>query len=238
MKVSRRCIAVVKGFEGGQSSDGMFRPYFDGHGNVWTIGYGHTRGVTPSSRPLTEGQASALLRRDLDEGYAPPVDRLNRALRLNMTQAEFDAVVCAVYNLGPGILEKGRTMGDALRTKNRERIANAFLVYVKDANGQTLPGLVRRRKMERTLFLSKSRPAMAAWLTPVELRRVIELDAIRRGTRKPAHPHREDVLTRELTKQRQAIWRAAQPQSSGGDGRGWRYANRRRRYLTLQARTA
>ena len=238
MKVSGRCIAVVKGFEGGQSADGMFRPYFDGNGNVWTIGYGHTKGVTSGSRPLTEGQASALLRRDLDEGYAPPVNRLNSALQLHLTQSEFDALVCAVYNLGPGILEKDRTMGDALRTRNRHRIADAFLVYVKDAHGQTLGGLVRRRKMERTLFLSKSRPAMAGWLTPVELRRVIELDAIRRGTTKPSHPHREDVLTRELTQQRKAIWRAAQPISRGGDGRGWRHANRQRRYLTLEARTA
>ena len=237
MKVSNRCVALVKGFEGGQSADGLFRPYFDDNGNVWTIGYGHTKGVTAKSRPLTAGEASALLRRDLDEGYAPPVDRLNSALDLGLTQNEFAALVSAVYNLGPGSLDRGRTMGDALRSKNRPRIADAFLVYVKDADGQTLNGLLRRRGLERKLFLSQSKPTMAAWLTPVELRRVIELDAIRRGTKKPTHPDREDVLVRELTKQRQAIWRSAQPASAGGDGRGWRHANRRRRYVTLETRT-
>jgi hypothetical protein len=46
------------------------------------------------------------------------------------------------------------------------------------------------------------------------------------------------VLVRELTSQRQAIWRAAQPKASGGDGRGWSYAHRKRRYLTLESRTA
>jgi lysozyme len=238
MKVSNRCVALVKGFEGGQSADGMFRPYYDRNGNVWTIGYGHTGGVTAHSRPLTEAEASALLRRDLDQGYAPSVNRTNSALSLELTQSEFDALVCAVYNIGPGIMEAGRTMGDALRSKDRRRIGDAFLVYSKDANGQTLAGLIRRRRLERKLFLSESRPTMAAWLTPVELRRVIELDAIRRGARKPEHPGREEVLVRELSKQRRAIWRAAQPMSAGGDGHGWRYANRRRRYITLETRTA
>jgi lysozyme len=238
MRVSNRCVSLVKGYEGGQSADGLFRPYFDKNGNVWTIGYGHTNGVTVNSRPLTEREASALLRRDLDHGYAPPVSQINDTLGLGLSQNEFDAVVSAVYNLGPGILGPGRTMGDALRSKDRRRIADAFLVYVKDAHGQTLNGLIRRRRMERKLFRSQSRPTMAAWLTPVELRRVVELDAIRRGAKTPAHPGREDVLVRELTKQRKAIWRAAQPKSAGGDGRGWRYANRRRRYITLETRTA
>ena len=157
-----------------------------------------TNGVSSTSRPLTEGEASALLRRDLDHGYAPPVNRANTTLDVGLSQNEFDAVVCAVYNLGPGILDRGRTMGDALRSKDRRRIADAFLVYVNDANGKTLEGLVRRRRLERKLFLSQSRPTMAAWLTPVELRRVVELDAIRRGSKRPAHPDREDVLVREL----------------------------------------
>ena len=37
--------------------------------------------------------------------------------------------------------------------------------------------------------------------------------------------------------QRKLIWRAAQPTSHGGDGRGWEHANRRARYESLLART-
>jgi hypothetical protein len=37
--------------------------------------------------------------------------------------------------------------------------------------------------------------------------------------------------------QRKRIWRAAQPTSAGGDGRGWDHANRRARYRSLLART-
>ena len=42
-------------------------------------------------------------------------------------------------------------MGNAIRSKNRARIADAFLVYDK-AGGRTLPGLTRRRRAERALF--------------------------------------------------------------------------------------
>lgn len=155
-RVSPAGAHLIADFEGGQSSDGLFHPYQDAV-KVWTIGYGHTAGVSASSKPLTKPQALALLRRDLNRVYAPPVRKLAKALGLKLNQNQFDALVSAVYNLGPGILDRGRTMGDALRTKDIHRIGDAFLVYdkAKRPDGQViaLAGLTRRRKAERALFL-------------------------------------------------------------------------------------
>lgn len=152
-KVSSRGVKMIASFEGGMSRDGKFHPYKDAVG-VWTIGYGHTAGVRSSSSPLTKAEAEALLKHDLNVKYAPPVAKAAKAAGVTLTQNEFDALVSAVYNLGPGILDRGRSMGDALRAKSRKKMAAAFPLYVK-AGGKTLPGLVKRRAAERKLFLTK-----------------------------------------------------------------------------------
>jgi lysozyme len=78
--------------------------------------------------------------------------KVSNDANLSLSQNEADALASLVYNLGPGILDDGRTMGSALRSRNRARIASAFLVYDM-AGGQHLPGLARRRRAERALFL-------------------------------------------------------------------------------------
>lgn len=139
-----RLVAAFEGFRG--------RPYRDPVG-VWTIGYGETQGVNASTGPWTEWYARRRLRQRLDRDYLPPVLATAKAAGLVLKQHEADALASLVYNLGPGILRKGSTMGDALRSRNRSRIADAFLVYTR-AGGQVLPGLVRRRNAERHLFLT------------------------------------------------------------------------------------
>jgi GH24 family phage-related lysozyme (muramidase) len=144
--VSDAGVAMVAGFEGFRS-----KPYRDAVG-VWTIGYGETRGIGPNTKPWSRTYAAKQLRARVNRDYLAPVLRTAKATGLSLKQTEADALASLVYNLGPGILESGRTMGDALRSKNRSRIANAFLVYDK-AGGRTLLGLTRRRKAERSLFL-------------------------------------------------------------------------------------
>lgn len=147
--VSDAAAKMIAQFEGGQSPDGRFRPYRDAVG-VWTIGYGHTHGVSSASRPLSKQEALQLLRLDLDTKYAPPVN----ALGLPLSQNQFDATVSAVYNLGPGILESRSSFGHELRAKHWQRAADALLLY-DHAGGRQLPGLTARRKAERALFLSQ-----------------------------------------------------------------------------------
>lgn len=136
---------LIAGFEGFRSA-----PYQDAVG-VWTIGYGSTSGVNRHTPPVTREQALARMRREIQERYEPPVLALpvSRAL----SQGQHDALVSAVYNLGPGVLGQERTLGRLLRQGNMKAAADALLLYDK-AGGRTLPGLTRRRKAERALFLS------------------------------------------------------------------------------------
>jgi len=150
-KVSAAGARFIADFEGGQSSDGLFHPYLDPVG-VWTIGYGHTQGVGGRTKPLTRAEALALLRRDLDETYTPPVVRALKASGIAWTQPMLDATVSFVYNLGPGVLGPSYTFGRRLRDGNRKGAANSMLLYDK-GGGRRLPGLTRRRRAEHKLFL-------------------------------------------------------------------------------------
>lgn len=146
--LSDKGVRFIAEFEGFSS-----KPYRDPVG-VWTIGYGSTKGVGPHSRSLTRAQARARLKREIDREYAPAVRVAATKAGRGLKQHEFDALVSAVYNLGPGILEPGRSLGDALRARVlwRSRTARALKLYDK-AGGRALPGLTRRRKREARLFL-------------------------------------------------------------------------------------
>jgi lysozyme len=136
-------VRLIADFEGC-----ILHPYQDSVG-VWTIGYGHTEGVGPSSKPLPSKTAAMdLLQSDLDRKYAPPVTRLG----LPLNQNQFDALVSLSYNLGPGILDTSHTLGQALARRDFKGAADAILLYDK-AGGQRLAGLTRRRQAERALFL-------------------------------------------------------------------------------------
>jgi GH24 family phage-related lysozyme (muramidase) len=144
--VSAAGVALVAGFEGFRSC-----PYRDAVG-VWTIGFGETQGVGPGSKCISRETALGMLRRRLARDYLAPVLRTAQAADFPLTQNQADALASLVYNLGPGILSSGSTMGSAIRSRNKQRIADAFLVY-DHAGGRVLAGLTRRRKAERALFL-------------------------------------------------------------------------------------
>jgi lysozyme len=144
--VSNRGLALIAGFEGFRA-----KPYRDGVG-VLTIGYGETQGVH-AGMVWTRKHALDRLRTRVNRDYLEPVLVLANHIGLHLQQNEADALASLVYNLGPGILDQGRTMGDALRSKNRRRIADAFLVYDNPNDPAVHAGLARRRRTERALFL-------------------------------------------------------------------------------------
>lgn len=160
--ISDRGIKFIADFEGGSefSKDGKtFPPYWDANGNVWTIGYGHTPPDGPpvpnaKTRPLSPGEALSLLGHDIAHLYEPDVLAAFKRYKITPTQGMLDATDSAVFNLGVGILDRGRSFGDALASGDKRAAAASLMVYVKDANGQTLLGLERRRRAERDLFLS------------------------------------------------------------------------------------
>lgn len=137
MKTSQNGIDLIKKFEGC-----VLKAYKCPAG-VWTIGYGHTSGVKEGQK-ITQAQAEEFLKQDLKEfeGYV-------NNLKLSFNQNQFDALVSFTYNCGPGNLKT------LVRNRTLQQIADALPLYNKSA-GVVLNGLVRRRKEERELFLTKT----------------------------------------------------------------------------------
>ena len=116
---------------------------------VWTIGYGHTRGVQ-QGQTITKAQAARLLAEDL-ERYEDNVNKYQD--KYKWSQNEFDALVSFAYNVGS--IDKLTAGG----TRSRQEIADKMLLYNK-AGGKVMAGLTRRRQAERELFVATSRPTL------------------------------------------------------------------------------
>lgn len=116
--------------------------------DVWTIGYGHTKGVAKGMK-ITQAQAEQLLQEDLGEFEAAVTDAVSVTLNAN----QFSALVSFCFNLGPGSLFES-TLLRYLNEGKYEAAANQFPRWDK-AGEQRLLGLTRRRLAERALFLGK-----------------------------------------------------------------------------------
>lgn len=123
-------------------------------GDPWTIGYGFTEGVKPGdyTTPLF---AEARLLREL----RPFEEAVNRLVTVELSQNQFDALVCFAYNVGTDedqdLIPEGLGDSTLLKKLNAGDYAGAaeeFLVWNK-AKGQVVKGLVNRRRQERALFL-------------------------------------------------------------------------------------
>ena len=140
MKASQRGINLIKQFEGVRLTA------YKCPAGVYTIGYGHTRGVQRGMK-ITEEEASVYLTADLLNSEKA-VERYDSVYHWN--QNEFDALVSFTFNCGAANLR-------ALfrkRRRNRSQIAATLPLYRK-AGGKVLKGLERRRAAEKALFLER-----------------------------------------------------------------------------------
>lgn len=135
MIISNKGLDLIKQFEGCR-----LKAYKDPAG-VWTIGWGHTKGVKAGNE-ITQEQADKLLRDDLAV-YETKVDKYDDKYHWNQNQ--FDALVSFAYNIGSidQLTSNGR--------RSIKTISEKILEYNK-AGGKKLEGLVRRRKAEKALF--------------------------------------------------------------------------------------
>ena len=136
-----RGLALIKESEGLRLST-----YLDAVGKP-TIGYGHLiRPGETFNGPISQQQAEALLRKDL----ADTEQGIAKAVRVSITQGQFDALVSFTFNLGAGALQRS-----TLRRKvNREEHADVPAEFMKWvwAGGKKLKGLIRRREAEAGLY--------------------------------------------------------------------------------------
>jgi len=158
MKVSDKCLEMIKHHEGIRT-----RPYRC-PALLWTVGVGHVIdprhiGVKLDERknlPIPDGWDRTLTMDEVNTILANDLVSFERGvLRLcpaGLTQSRFDALVSFSFNVGLGNLQRS-----SIRMKHNrgefEEAAEAFMQWTK-AGGKELPGLVKRRKDERNLYLS------------------------------------------------------------------------------------
>lgn len=107
---------------------------------IWTIGFGHT-GTVKQGDICTFAQAKALLNSDLATADAA----VAKAIHVQVSQNMWDAMVSLAYNIGASAFF-GSTVARDLNAGLIAQAADAFLMWHR-------PNLLRRRNIERTLFL-------------------------------------------------------------------------------------
>lgn len=146
MRLGSKGLELIKSFEGFYS-----KPYLDPIG-IPTIGYGATyypnkKKVTMKDKPLTEKEASDLLK-EMMVTYENDVKRL---VKRELNQNQFDALVSFTYNLGSANLGKSTLLNKINANPCDKTIKDEFLKWNK-AGGKVLNGLTRRRNAEAELY--------------------------------------------------------------------------------------
>lgn len=146
MNIGDRGLDLIRAFEGFRAD-----PYLDAVG-VPTIGYGSTyypdgQRVRLTDPPISEPEARRLMQATLAEFE----DGIADALQVEVTQSQFDALVCWAFNIGVSAAQNS-TLMKKLNSGDYFGAADQFLRWNK-AGGVVLRGLSRRREAERELFL-------------------------------------------------------------------------------------
>jgi lysozyme len=139
--VPQSAIDLMKKFEGCKLES------YQDSGGIWTIGYGHTKGVT-KGMVITQEQADAFLVEEAQNAC----NQVQELVTVVLTDNKLAALTDFVYNLGIGRL-KTSTLLKLINTSEFDAASNQFLLW-DHVNGKVLPGLLERRTAERTLFLS------------------------------------------------------------------------------------
>ena len=142
LKISQEGIALIKKFEGCELTA------YQCSAGVWTIGYGHTKGIEEGME-ITQQEAEDMLVEELHE-YE---NYINDNVTAPLSQNQFDAMVSWVYNLGPANL-KSSTLLKVLNAGKYDEVPFQMKRWNK-AGGVTLEGLIRRREAESLLFQNK-----------------------------------------------------------------------------------
>jgi lysozyme len=158
-KINKEGLELIKKFEAFCS-----KPYLC-PAKIPTIGYGTTHypngmKVELTDKEISELDATTFLAYEIDERCAI-IDAFLNKINLSLNDNQFSALISFAYNCGTGpIIKPGRSMNLALKKRDIHLIADTFLIYNKITKSVLgikrkveLPGLTKRRKEERDLFL-------------------------------------------------------------------------------------
>lgn len=182
-KTGQRGIDLIKHFESlhdGDLSKIGLQPKLCPAG-IWTEGYGHAmmhngkqlRGVHNKqlayqlSKVKDEPEAEKLLADDLV--YFEKI--VNKLVKVQLGQNQFDAVVSFCFNVGEGNFQKSNLL--KMLNNNSALVLAEFGKWNKARNPhngrlEVLPGLTRRREIEKQLYLLHDEITFAELLKYVE----------------------------------------------------------------------
>lgn len=113
---------------------------------VWTIGVGHTGGVTPDMK-ITKEQSRELLKADLCRFEKV----VNETIKHQLLQHQFDALVSFAFNVGTQAF-KNSTLAKKINANAPWNEIRAEFLRWNKAGGKVLAGLKSRRKREAKLY--------------------------------------------------------------------------------------
>jgi lysozyme len=145
-KIKRDILKLIEQFEGCRLD-----AYQDLAG-IWTIGYGHIKGVMPGMK-IAQTQADQVFVDDLSNAESV-VD--NATAGVATSDNQFGAMVSLCFNIGSANFRASTVLCEH-RGGKLERAADAFLLWNKShRNGklQEVEGLTKRRQAEQQLYLT------------------------------------------------------------------------------------
>ncbi|MCE5309643.1 MAG: lysozyme [Acidobacteriales bacterium] len=152
MSPSPACLSLIRRYESLR-----LKAYLCPAG-VWTCGWGHTRGVKPGDT-CTPEQAEAWLLEDTGR----EAEILSRIVKVPLAQGQIDSLVSLAFNMRGGaaaLPKKAPKLWAKLHAGDVRGAADEFLdmdrATMPDGTRVVLPGLTRRRREERAMFLEGS----------------------------------------------------------------------------------
>ena len=137
LQVTGNLASLVKGFEGYSST-----AYWDK--GQWSIGHGTK--ASGEGATITKAEAEAALNSNLASARSTVVAHQEK-YGYDWSENQVDALTSFTYNLGAGGLSQLTDNG----SRGDDTISEMMLEYNK-ADGETLPGLTKRRQVESKLF--------------------------------------------------------------------------------------
>lgn len=144
MQLSSNGADLIKKFEGCK-----LEAYLDVAG-IPTVGYGHTGPNVHLGLKISQERADQLFEQDINRFERGVKERL----LVPVNQNEFDALVSFSYNVGLNAFGSSTLLSLLNSNATKEIVAAEFRRWVK-VDGKENEGLIRRRKAEADLFLTK-----------------------------------------------------------------------------------
>ena len=140
MYTSEEGIKLIKSFEGFRAAAYLCPAGYK------TIGYGHVLAKDSAKNNVSREEAEELLLYDIDKAERS----VERNIRVELTQGQFDALVSFTFNLGAAALQRS-TLRQKVNRAEHEDVPRELMRWVY-AGGMALAGLVKRREMEGVLY--------------------------------------------------------------------------------------